>query len=614
MHNIGGVCALFVGFFVLPLTVVCAQSANLSLDPATGVFPVGEPFTIDVRIDTDGQTVSIVDATISYNPTDVQYVAVSGVDSVFSKVIEDPNSGYGKIGVSAVKEQSSGGYIGTDGLVARLTFIPLRNVSTQFHFASGGAQPPYEIGASIGGITNILSGLKAATYSFIPKTSMPASPYFAQASEQFEITPLPVPKSDWFGTTTVKLSWTVPEGATEMRTDVSPNPEKVPETLYQVPVNSKTLTDLENGLQYFLLQFGFDGEWGDVIRYPVRVDLLDPNYVIVKETDRADPSDPRVAFAIEANDEQSGINYFEMSIDGGDSERWEPEGERVYHPEGLSPGEHVLTTEAFDAVGNSTSTDIVFLVKSLESPTLITETVPEGVLTGDTITVKGETYPNAEVTTYISLNDGEADEKVVKSDENGIFTVTVTEGARAGIYTLWFTVTDSRGATSPHSIKRSIEVRQPYIMLFGSIAVTYLSIIVPLIGLIILLVLVLWLGYTWLRGYRSRVRRETNEAFHSTREEFDSLREELIKQIGMLEKANQSRELTREEMRIFTDLSKRLDKIEEHIMQEIEDIETVEGATEEEVKRKRSVEGSFQKYRNKVQGPESPPSSHTIRL
>jgi len=279
----------------------------------------------------------------------------------------------------------------------------------------------------------------------------------------------------------------------------------------------------------------------------------------------------------------------------------------------LTPGEHVLTVTAFDNAGNSTSTDTIFLVRSLEPPILDTSSIPDRVLTGDTVTVRGTSYPNAEITVYVSINDGEASEKQVRSDESGNFVATITEGARSGKYTLWFSVMDDRGAVSPNSIKRSIEVSQPYIMLFGSIAVTYLSVIVPLVALILLLGLVLWLGFTWIRGYRNRVRRETNEAYQATREEFDRLRAELIEQIGMLEKANQSRELTKEEMRIFTELSKRLDKMERHIVQEIEDVEMIE-EERQEVKRIRVVEGSLERYRNKTHSGQITEDSHTIRL
>jgi hypothetical protein len=221
------------------------------------------------------------------------------------------------------------------------------------------------------------------------------------------------------------------------------------------------------------------------------------------------------------------------------------------------------------------------------------------VLTGDTVSVRGMTYPNSDVTVFISHNDGEAKEKKVKSDDSGAFVVTIAEKAKAGKYTLWFTVTNSNGATSPPSIKRSIEVKQPFIMLFGSVAVTYMSVIVPLVALIFLLGLVLWLVYTWIKTYRKRVKLETGEAYAATQKEFEALRKELKKQIGVLEKANQSRKLTREEMRIFTDLSKRLDKIERHIKQEIDDIEDVEDENVS-LSRERDVKGSLERYKNKI--------------
>ncbi len=84
----------------------------------------------------------------------------------------------------------------------------------------------------------------------------------------------------------------------------------------------------------------------------------------------------------------------------------------------------------------------------------------------------------------------------------------------------------------------------------------------------------------------------------------------------MLEKANQSRELTREEMRIFNDLSKRLDKIEQHITDEIEDIEAVH-YEEPSAHDGHTVEGSFEKYKDKMQITEQTSQndgSHTLRL
>ena len=592
---------------------VLADNASLSIVPAAGVYPIGEPFTIEVHIDTGGAIIGTTDATISYDPEDVSYVSVSGERSVFSRISADSTSSYGKVSVSGFIERGQEGFRGNNGLVAQLTFVPLRNVATQFHFASGSATPPITLGASVADLANILSGLHVANYTFIPKESVVAGVPFASAQETFEITPLPIPDTEWFGTTSVKLSWTLPSGATEMRTLVSEKKDATPTKVYPTLLNSATLSSIPEGKNYFLLQFKIKDSWGSVITYPLNVDVSPPSFVLIREAEREDAADPRVGFVIDSSDIFSGIGKYEVSIDGEATQIWERPENGIYNPTGLTPGEHILTVKAYDLVGNSTSTDLLFLVKSLESPILKNESVPERVLTGDTITIQGVSYPDAEVTVYISHNEDEATEKITSTDAEGNFTVIITDAAKAGKYTLWFTVTDKRGAKSPNSVKRSIEVTQPSIILFGTTAVTYLSILVPLIGLILLLVLTLWLGYSWLRGYRHRVQKETGDAYHVARDEFKKLRKELTNQIGMLEKANQSRELTREEMRIFDDLSKRLNKIERHITDEIEDIETVQ-CKEEPVLRMRTVEGSFETYRNKIKGESVGEGTHTVRL
>ncbi len=621
MNRLILLCIFGLSFLFLGTGTVFAQeAASLSLVPATGVYPVGEEFTIEVRLDTAGVQVSTADATISYNPEDMSFVSVSGEGSIFNHVSQVVDSEKGEVSISGLVTGGQQDYVGVYGLVASITFMPKRNVATQLHFASGGARK-LQLGASVGDALNILSVLNTATYTFVPRENTVASVQQMVAGDmtsKLEITPLPVPDGDWFATTTVKLSWTVPEGALEMRTLTTGDPSDMPTESYQIPVSSIVVDDLKEGTNYFLLQFKFaSGDWDSVIQYPLQVDISDPDYITVREAQREDGADPRVSFEVEAGDSVSDISHFEMGIDGEPGEKWvKEERSDKYRPEELTAGEHVLTVTAFDNAGNSTSSDYVFLVSSLEPPTLTPESVPDRVLTGDTITVSGSSYPNAQVTTYISLNDGEASEKTVKTDGVGNFVVDITDGARAGKYTMWFSVTDERGATSPNSIRRSVTVTQPTIMLLGQKPITYLAVIVPLIALIVLLGLVLWLAYTWVRGYRNRVRHETGDAYYAAKGEFDKLRKELVEQIGMLEKANQLRELTREEMRIFINLSKRLDKMERHIIQEIEDIEVFdedESLVEEELHSDK--EGSLEHYREKVKfGEQKYDESHIIRL
>lgn len=570
--------ALFLGCVTTMVPHMAHAQAALYLEPSTGVYPLGESFTVDVRIDTAGATIGTADAAIVYDPGDIEFVSVSDDGSVMSRILVDSGSASGRIDLSGFIERGAPAYNGTNGLLARLTFLPLRNVATQLRFAQGAATPPLLLNASVGDLANILGSLRSASYTFVPREVLPSALVAGASTDatgSFPITPLPVPDNEWFGTTSIRLSWTLPENIEEMRTFVTGTDEKEQEKVYQVPVSSIQLTDVLEGKNYFVIQFKSGGEWGEATRFPLNVDLTPPETIIIREIDRKEPTDKN-AFVVEGTDDLSGVTRYEMSVDGGDTVPWDGQG--TFTPEVPGPGEHTLTVTAYDRVGNRTSIDYLFLVRSLDAPVLTS--VPERVLTGDTVIVRGMTYPNASVKAFVSFNEGEAEEKSVESDGAGAFEVKVTEGARAGTYTIWFQVSTSDGAMSPASIKRSLTVSQPYIMLWGGVAVTYLSVLVPLLALIILLGLVLWLGYTFLRGYRNKVRKETGEAYDVVHQEFALLRDDLRKQIGMLEKANQSRELTREEMKIFNDLSKRLDYIERHIEEEIGDISVHDTSTE----------------------------------
>lgn len=551
-------------------------SASLFFSPSTAIYPIGEAFTVDVRVDSVGTEVGTVDLTVAYDANDLSFVSFSSEGSIFSRIMVDDTRTPGRLDVSGFIERGKTAYRGADGLVARLTFMPLRNIATQVRFAQASATQPLTLTASVGELTNMLTALSSATYTLVPRESVPASQIataIAYAQTPTEVTLEPAPVNEWIATSTVKASWSLPKDASSMRTLVSTTSDAQPSKVYAVPVSSVTLENLTDGNQFFLLQFSFGDTWGEVVRTSLPIDTTPPNKVEITQKE-PDGEDKRLSFFIEATDELSPVVRYEIAIDGEDPIEWKRPSDGIYYPEALSAGERVLTVTAYDTAGNKATADHVVDVQSIESPVLTS--IPDRVLTGDAIPVRGTTYPDAKVTVFTSYNDGEPSERIVPSDSSGEFSATITEAARPGKYTVWFSVVDGYGAKSPPSLKRSVEASQPLIMLFGKRAVTYLSIIVPLIALILILGLALWLGYAYLRSYRTHVRVETNEAYEVVRHEFEDLRKELVTQIGVLEQANQSRELTREEMRIFTELSKRLDRIEEHVQEEIDDISRVD--------------------------------------
>ncbi len=611
MKHLLPVCILFAFSGGIFTTNVYAAGAALSIVPATAVQVIGEPFTVELRVDTGGVAVGTVDATITYDPSTISFVSVSDSGSIFSTLLVDSSRAYGEIDLSALIQGTDEPYTGTDGRIGMITFMPLEKTVTEVRIKQGSARSPLALSASVATAKDILSNVQSATYTLVPRETLPPQGVLAAigAAGAGEVTFEPVPQSSgWIGTSTVKVAWPLPTGVGAMRIGVSTSSTAIPSKLYPVPVSSTVLEGLSDGEQYVLIQYERNKAWGEVLAVPFKVDATPPDAVLVEPVLRDDGKVGK-GYTIKATDRHSGVVSYAIGLDGGELAVWERPDDGVYVPDvSVSVGVHTLTVSVEDAAGNSTTTDTLLTLAAIASPVLVS--APDRVLTGDPIEVTGTTYPDADVSMYVSFDGGDAREFTVRSDAGGAFSAELTEGARAGTYTVWFSVTDSSGAQSPLSLKRSIIATQPFIMLFGSRAVSYLSVIVPLVALVLLLCLVLWFALVYVRGYRYRVKRETREAYGVVNEEFEMLRKELVEQIGTLERAQLSRELTREEMRIFTDLSRRLDTIEKRIAYEIADIERFEDTAPAEQKVEHETLRKYREGGNSAADTRVPHSSH----
>jgi hypothetical protein len=107
----------------------------------------------------------------------------------------------------------------------------------------------------------------------------------------------------------------------------------------------------------------------------------------------------------------------------------------------------------------------------------------------------------------------------------------------------------------------------------GQKTLSSLSLAIPLLAVIMLLGWMLERSHARVRDWRRKLRKEVHEAEDSIERAFDLIREDLEKQLGVLEKAKSKRALTREEGKIMTNIRKNLRVAERFIKQELADIE-----------------------------------------
>ncbi|HVM76712.1 MAG TPA: hypothetical protein VMU07_00990 [Candidatus Paceibacterota bacterium] len=87
------------------------HAAQIYLDPATGKYPPGVTFGVDVRIDNQGQCVNAAEVDIAFPPNILHAVSASDGNSIFSLWVKEPTI-YQSYGIVSFVGGLPGGYCG----------------------------------------------------------------------------------------------------------------------------------------------------------------------------------------------------------------------------------------------------------------------------------------------------------------------------------------------------------------------------------------------------------------------------------------------------------------------------------------------------------------------
>ena len=589
------ILALLGAVFVLP-THVLANDALLFISPSTATITVGETFTVSVVLDAGDGEINASEGSLTFNPDDIEFVSVSTAGSIFASWLTEPRF---VPATNSVDFSGSlpNGFSGTAGKIMDVTFRALTNTNTQIWFSSGAA-----VLAADGKGSNVLSQLRSGSYTLAPRSVTPS--LAASVGQSLDglanaaavaqpnnisgpgasniITSTTHPDQDrWYSTTTALLRWNLPESVTALRTLLNDSPKTRPQKQYTDVISQIAIRDLDQGTSYFHLQLRDAEGWGDIYHFALNVDTETPKDLNVEEIPRNDETDPNISFMVEAVDDISGIDHYEFSIDGGKPIIWgDDEGNGIFAPDTVRPGEHTMRVAVVDKAGNKALDSITFTVEALDSP-LITDS-PDSLFVGDVLTVRGETYENADIDAYVSYDGNEAQVRTISSDATGAFVFTAADPARGGTYEIWFEAIDQRGARSNPSEQVSVQVNQPTFLLFGTVAVSYMSVLLPLLGAVIVLGLLIWLGWYLYRRMTGRVGKETQEAQELLHESFTQLKMDVRRHVKMLLEAENHRRLTVEEEHMLAELVGHFDETEEELSKEIGDIEATAHARPEE--------------------------------
>lgn len=197
------------------------------------------------------------------------------------------------------------------------------------------------------------------------------------------------------------------------------------------------------------------------------VDTLDPVVVIISPADDSTTADlrPELSGTSEPGStlditlvDDSGNTVFSATVQADANGAWSTVPDLD-----LVNGDYTLTAVAQDAAGNTSD-------PASHSFTVDTSVKPLDILnpsSGDTLTerlleIDGATEPNTEVTVVVRDDLGnEIETLVVTSDENGIWTATLSNGLADGDYTITASVENVAGPPTTDSIGISVDATAP---------------------------------------------------------------------------------------------------------------------------------------------------------
>lgn len=551
MSRVNILVLTLVVFSLLPLAVK-AQSAFLYLNPSKEDFSIGEEFSLSIKVNTGELPINAV-KTVLYFPQDkLTILEISKENSIFSLWPEEPGFSNQSGEISFVGGMPYPGFTGRRGHLVSIKFQAKERGVAKISFGESA------ILASDGKGTNIFSYAQSSNYNLL----YPA-PLILSSTHSDE--------EKWYSNNNVELRWELANDITGVSFVLDKNPDSQPNKISQGRMNSKTYKEVKDGVWYFHLRIKDSKGWSSARHFVVHIDTIVPNSFEIAVNNEGDSTNPRPILYFDTNDEVSGIEYYRIEFETGDSIILANPGIKQYQLPVQTPGTHSILVQVFDRAGNVRENTTGVVVKPIEEPTIVIW--PRIYTSGEErFYAEGEAIPRAEVTIFLERNENIVREWKVPVGNQGIWSFSSVELLESGVYDLFTRARDYRGALSELSPKKEVEIVFSGIVI-GSLLITFRNL--SLVLFIVLLALIIFAVYLLTKGakHKKRLKIETKEAEEALHKGFDELSKEIKRELEKLEGVKSERELNQKEKGIIKNLREDLKEAEKYIGKEIKDID-----------------------------------------
>src|SRR3972149_335420 len=568
-----------------------ASAAELFAMPQTGTHALNTTFSLDVKINSQGDSINAAQAHVTFPATILEVSSVSVSGSVFGFWPEEP-----------VFSNANGTVDFIGGTVNGVSGASLQVLTIVFKTKSvGEAEISLDNGAITiddGTGTNVLTGATGANHRVSvsaiipPPAPTPALEPVPGGTQQ----PLPLPgepipppviiervpepakglpempnvsvslypnPAGWYNIVTpFNATWALPGDITDVATAVNVNPNFVP-TRSERLFDNKIFDSAAEGVSYLHVRFKNTIGWGPTAHYRLAIDTAPPTPFTIESANGFETDDPAPVFEFETSDALSGISHYLVKI--GDDEAFEWKSGKLQLPL-QAPGTRRVSVRAFDFAGNSTSANVDLVTTPIESPviTFVTEKVFFGVEDG--ITVKGTALPSFDVRVYLLKANGElVVEHGARADGNGNWDLVLSEPLGIGKYAVFAQSRDERGALSlVVSAPSLVTVKTQPIIKLGALEIgTGGSAFI----LLIILISGFSTGYWYFRERQRRLHRDVTMTSRDHSQLHDLLDADLQKITKNFDAMNET-----EKKFLLGRIQENVQKIEKYLVKEVKNI------------------------------------------
>jgi hypothetical protein len=556
---------IYLKYFILSLAIFffsslsAYASTNITLSPNNEDIAVNSTFSIDILVSNNQQAINAVSGVLKY-PIDILKVqSLSQNGSIIKMWSYEPANSSAKGEISFEGIIFNPGYSNMSGKVLTVTFVSLKKGPVDLHFNSG------SVLANDGQGTNVLKDLGTANFSILEDSSIVATTELSSPpSAPKIISTTYFDPSKWLNKTQPTFVWNVPSDVTAVRLLYDQSPTSVPVKVYEPAILSKTLDTLTDGTYYFHAQFRNKNGWGSIAHYKFKVDTKPPQAFTITFPHGDNSTDPQPIVLFNTTDDVAGIDHYEIKIGDGELLKYAPEAlSNPYAVPVQQPGKHTIVVKAIDKAGNETVQSAEFVVQSIASPVLTI--YPNEIEVGDTLKIRGTSYPDATITLYLKDKKGQIQTEFTKSNSLGDFALVWPKRIEAGTYQVTLDVLDSRGARSQMTDPLALTVHEKVLFYIAAWGVTITMFALMIVVVMVSLVLLTYFIFTHLVLIRRRLKKNMMEVQKNLQNDLASLKDDIKTEIHLLDETGNKKSLNNQEKMVIKNLHQKIDAIEESV-------------------------------------------------